>query len=186
MDIQEELDDIERQVVARRLLAEQRMRFDGAKKAAYTAAGINAATWTRVTSGQRVRPNTLVQMVKRLWPESQGRWERVPDEDAPKTLSRGDLESVIATLRIVSEDPTFPVVSQLLDLVLRVAQEVEGLDEAERKRLVSGLSELSLKLRPTEAAAYKLMTAGPSEVLPPLGATHRPDDHAQTPEDHDQ
>lgn len=79
VDIQQELTDEEREVVAERLLAEQRERFDGVRKAAYTAAGVNPATWARATSGARVRPDRLVLIVKSLWPESHGNWSQVPE-----------------------------------------------------------------------------------------------------------
>jgi hypothetical protein len=78
VDIQQELTDAEREQVAMRLLAEQRERFDGVRKAAYTAAKVNPATWARATAAMRVRPDRLVQIVKALWPESGGRWEMVP------------------------------------------------------------------------------------------------------------
>lgn len=86
VDIQQELDEAERAEVADRLLAEQRERFDGVRKAAYTAAGVNPATWARATAGLRVRPDRLVQIVKAFWPESRGQWELVPPE---RTSHRG-------------------------------------------------------------------------------------------------
>lgn len=85
MDIQHELKDEERSIVAARLLDEQRERFDGVRKAAYTAAGVNPATWTRAVDGVRVRPDRMVAIVKSLWPQSRGEWSRVPERTTPRT-----------------------------------------------------------------------------------------------------
>lgn len=56
-------------VVARRRLAEY-----GTKLAAYQAAKVNAATWDRIESGQRVKDHTLAQVVQTLWHGSGGDW----------------------------------------------------------------------------------------------------------------
>lgn len=78
MEIGAELTPEERQAVKERLLAEQRSRFGGQKKAAYTAAGVNAATWNNAIAGTRVRPDRLVRIVAALWPETGGDWTLVP------------------------------------------------------------------------------------------------------------
>ena len=92
VDIQKELTDVEREVVADRLLAEQRDRFDGVQKAAYTEAQVNPATWARATGALRVRPDRLVKIVKQLWPQSGGDWDEVPSSLAEQR--QADLDRV--------------------------------------------------------------------------------------------
>lgn len=95
VDIQSELTDAGREAVAGRLLVEQRIRFKGSKKAAYTAAGVNSATWERAITKQRVRPDRLVQIVTSLWPESGGDWQLVPPAaQVRKAVFPADLDAV--------------------------------------------------------------------------------------------
>lgn len=95
MDIQQELTEVGREVVAGRLLVEQRIRFKGSKKAAYTAAGVNPATWERAISKKRVRPDKLVQIVTSLWPDSGGDWQSIPDPDqVRRSVFPGDLSAL--------------------------------------------------------------------------------------------
>lgn len=78
VDIQNELSDAERAIIAARLQEELRTRFKGNKKAAYTEAGVNPLTWDRALRGDKVRRDRLVQIVTNLWPESRGDWDLVP------------------------------------------------------------------------------------------------------------
>lgn len=95
VDIQQELTEIGREVVAGRLLVEQRVRFKGSKKAAYTAAGVNPATWDRAITQQRVRPDKLVQIVTALWPESGGDWQAIPRiAQVQKPAFQADLDAL--------------------------------------------------------------------------------------------
>lgn len=57
-----------------RLIERERKRQFNTKKAAYNAAGVNEATWSRAEDGQGVRPDRLRLIVRLLWPESEGEW----------------------------------------------------------------------------------------------------------------
>lgn len=71
----------ERLKLAERLVAERNDRFKGSKKAAYTAAGVNSATWDRAEAGQSIKEHSRVAIVRALWPESGGDWTKIPEPD---------------------------------------------------------------------------------------------------------
>lgn len=130
VDIQQELTDEEREIVAERLLAEQRERFDGVRKAAYTAAGVNPATWARVTSGQRVRPDRLVVIVKSLWPESRGDWGRIPATESSWTAPDYRGPTWVAD----ADDPWVPGDVALKDYIDSSMAETDGrIEELEER-----------------------------------------------------
>ena len=54
-----------------------RERIYGTKLAAYTAADVNAATWSKAEAGDPIRGDLLRKIVRTLWPESQGDWTRI-------------------------------------------------------------------------------------------------------------
>lgn len=71
-----EPNEAERQDLADRVTAERIQRY-GTRIAAYAAAGINSATWTKVEQGQPVSERSLIAVVKHLWPETGGDWRRL-------------------------------------------------------------------------------------------------------------
>lgn len=105
MDMNEE----QRSELARRIRSE-RMGQYGTQKAAYIAAGINSSTWAKAEDGEPLAERSLIAIVKLLWPETGGDWQRL---DPP--LSEPDLEQMILDgpwseelkdymLRLVHED----------------------------------------------------------------------------------
>ena len=66
----------QRQEMAQAVRAARIERF-GSKSAAYRAAELNATTWDRIESGERVREDRMIAAVKTLWPDSGGDWRRV-------------------------------------------------------------------------------------------------------------
>lgn len=61
-----------------RLLVDVRNRwYDGSRKAAYTAVGVNAATWTRAEQGLPIKERSLVAILKELFPDTVGDWTRL-------------------------------------------------------------------------------------------------------------
>jgi transcriptional regulator with XRE-family HTH domain len=78
----------DRERLAARLIREERVRFSGVAKDAYTAAGVNPATWKRVTEAQTIKPHKLIQIVARLWPETTGDWTQIPGLNPP-AVDRG-------------------------------------------------------------------------------------------------
>lgn len=77
----------DRERLAARLRMEQQVRFFGIAKDAYTAAGVNSATWTRAVTGQTITPRKQIQIVAKLWPDTQGDWTRIPDLPPPAPAS---------------------------------------------------------------------------------------------------
>lgn len=99
------LNDGQRALLANRLRHVERVRFHGSKLAAYTAAGINSATWARLTKGESVKPQTVTKVCLALWPESQGDVARVLDDfidvaaaDVNPEAGRGSSELPLAEL----------------------------------------------------------------------------------------
>jgi hypothetical protein len=79
-----EMSSDQRNVLAILLRREQRVRFDNVAKAAYIAAGVNSATWTRALNGDTLKPRSLNKIIRGLWPDTDGDW----------SLIVGDPESV--------------------------------------------------------------------------------------------
>lgn len=76
-----ELTDAHRQSLADVFRVMRRGRFLDNKKDAYTAAGVNSATWERLERGLPVKPQTLSKVLARLIPETGGDWTRLHWED---------------------------------------------------------------------------------------------------------
>ena len=70
-----ELDSV---ALGERIEGERRRQY-GTKKAAYTAADVNPATWDKAEAGEAhtLRDDRLARIVRTLWPESDGDWRRV-------------------------------------------------------------------------------------------------------------
>lgn len=101
-----DLDEKERQIFAALLREERNHRFGGSRKAAYTAAKVNSATWTRAEAGDSIKEHSRVRITTELWPWSNGDWVKVatarnydehgnpvggPTQDAPEYVeSPGD------------------------------------------------------------------------------------------------
>lgn len=62
-------------------IRKQRERLYGTKRAAYNAAGVNAATWDKAENAESIRGDRLTSIVKALWPETRGDWTRVVSGD---------------------------------------------------------------------------------------------------------
>lgn len=71
------MDELERKALGEKVKRVRNARYAGSKKAAYTAAGVNAATWDRVEQGLSVKERSLVAIVTALWPETEGDWTRI-------------------------------------------------------------------------------------------------------------
>lgn len=79
------MSDEDRAALAARLTLEQDDRFLGVAIRAYTAAGVNAATWARAINGLSIKPHTQRAIVANLWPETRGDWTKIPAE--PEALN---------------------------------------------------------------------------------------------------
>jgi hypothetical protein len=72
-----EMSKPQRDDLATRVAEVRLSRYRGNRKAAYTDAGVNSATWARVESGLSVAERSCVAIVATLWPESGGDWRRL-------------------------------------------------------------------------------------------------------------
>lgn len=186
MDIQQELTEEEREIVAARLLDEQRDRFDGVRKAAYIAAGVNPATWTRAVGAQRVRPDRLVQIVKSLWPDSGGRWDAVPQSNdyswsgVPDYVQQGPWTSEVENAMADVDGRFLAMEARVRDLEHLVAELIE--DESDEQKEGEGhgaqttpkKTELD-RLREQRAAAGQEVSEG-DDTLSPAADDVKPDD----------
>lgn len=68
----------DRSLLAALLLDEQRRRFGGMKKSAYTAAQVSQATWDRAIAGESIKDHKVHQIVVNLWPVTEGDWQKIP------------------------------------------------------------------------------------------------------------
>lgn len=72
-----------------------RSRFDGSKRAAYTAAGVNSATWARIEAAETVKPHTLAKVVGALFPRTEGDWRKLfPDDGTGLVLTYWDVNGI--------------------------------------------------------------------------------------------
>lgn len=102
-----EMNETERAQLAVHLRAARTVRFKGNKKAAYTAAGVNAATWDRAEKGESIKEHTQIAIVSALWPTSGGDWTRIPDDErlaSGEGLTPRDFERIAARLDELSAD----------------------------------------------------------------------------------
>lgn len=85
-----EPNDAQRADLAGRIRAARTRRYMGSRKAAYTAADVNSATWARAEDGEPLAERSLVRIVLTLWPETGGDWTQL---DPP--LGGGDIEAEV-------------------------------------------------------------------------------------------
>jgi hypothetical protein len=86
------------------LIQTRRERKHGTKKAAYQAAGVNAATWDKAEAGESVRPDLLRKIVRNLWPETEGDWQEVVHGPQVGDPSMADLKERVDHLEEILAD----------------------------------------------------------------------------------
>lgn len=79
----------QRKDLARRVEDKRLSDYGGNRRAAYTDAKVNSATWTKAEKGEVIAERSYVAIIGTLWPETQGDWRRMdppltglPDDDA--------------------------------------------------------------------------------------------------------
>jgi len=107
----------QRAQLAAKIISERLATF-GDKKAAYSAAKVNSATWDKAESEQRVRPDLLARIVRTLWPETRGDWR------AAVGVEGQDAEYVAAPGERVESDVTNEQIMRRLD---EMARDIEAL-----------------------------------------------------------
>lgn len=102
-------------------MAEKRRRQRyGTKRAAYSAAGLNAATWDRLEAGEAVREDRMLSAIEALWPEA--------DRDPQKVLNPPDYTGVTWELK---EDSLSAISADLKVVMRQVHLLTERVDELE-------------------------------------------------------
>lgn len=113
-----ELNEQQRLALGAALIDVRTLRFKGSRKAAYTAAGVNPATWTRVESGEPIKEASLAKIVANLFPSTRGDWRAlfdgdtvvVPQDDMPETA---DPERLDMAFELIGE--VFKQLEQIQD-----------------------------------------------------------------------
>lgn len=86
LGVSDTLDDVDMTDEQRKFIGDRatdiRITRYGTKMAAYQAAGVNSATWDRIEKGEPVREDRLIAVVKTLWPDTGGQWQKVPGIDS--------------------------------------------------------------------------------------------------------
>lgn len=123
------MNEDERRDFAERLRGERTRRFLGSRKAAYTAAGVNAATWSRAENAETIKEASLVAIVSALWPESGGDWKKIPSAGpgAAGPATYADLGAPGANPRVL-RDRVDAIEEQLDDFETRL-QEIRSSGE---------------------------------------------------------
>lgn len=70
-----DLNEHQRADLASRVRSVRLSRYRGNRKAAYTDAGVNSATWERAEKGAPLAERSLVAIIETLWPETAGDWQ---------------------------------------------------------------------------------------------------------------
>lgn len=97
MDMTEE----QRRDLAARIESKRLSEY-GTRRAAYNAAAVNAATWTKAELGKAdIAEYSLVAIIKTLWPETGGDWRRMRPPLAGDPVS--DIERAVAESPHLSE-----------------------------------------------------------------------------------
>jgi hypothetical protein len=96
----------QREDLAARVEAIRRSRYRGSRKAAYTAAEVNSATWTKIESADpTLSPNSLVAILLTLWPESGGDWRKLdPPLSDTSSLDGDEWLDFVKGLNLPAED----------------------------------------------------------------------------------
>lgn len=61
-----------------RLLELEVIRAGSNKKAVYTKAEVNSATFENALAGQNIKARSLNAIARNLWPETEGDWRKIP------------------------------------------------------------------------------------------------------------
>lgn len=72
-----EMSKAQRDDLAARVAEMRLTHYRGNRKAAYTDAGVNSATWARVEEGLPIKERSCVAIIATLWPETHGDWRRL-------------------------------------------------------------------------------------------------------------
>jgi hypothetical protein len=70
-------------------------RFKGNRKAAYTAAGVNAATWARAEGGESIKEHSIAKIVANLFPNTGGDWTKLRGPDGAWVLDYWDSNGIV-------------------------------------------------------------------------------------------
>lgn len=136
--------DRERQLFAMALENVRTSRFEGSRKAAYTAAGVNAATWARAEGGQSIKDHTLAKITAKLFPRTGGDWRQLLTEDGGLLLTYWDINGI-------HPDDAGPI-ERALGIVRDSPQDMADVGKALQKIQIQ-IGRLELRLGALEAVA---------------------------------
>ena len=147
----QEMTDGERTALAEKVRQARLDQF-ATKKDAYTAAGLNAATWARIEDGLTVRDDRLVAALKLLWPGASGDWRRVLADDT--TPPQG--------LTIAAVDSWSAAVDRRLDELERQVRELLDRDEGDHRGNTSPIATAGVEPAPEDDDTYGGVVPAPA------------------------
>ena len=112
------MSDAERAELGDRIRKQRERKF-GTKKAAYQEAGVNAGTWDKAEAGESIRGDRLRNIVRILWPESEGDWTAIDEVQRERQLNHeqriAELERLYRRLAARDSDDSIPEGENLTD-----------------------------------------------------------------------
>lgn len=138
-----DMNDEQRANFAAMLRWTRRRRFGDSKKAAYTAAKVNSATWDRAEQGETIKAQSVAKIVSNLFNEAEGDWTKLLSPDHPDRLR---VEGRLIVGASPQDDPDYvsapgPKVeggdsdSAVLEAIERMRQDVQAMEQRLSERL---------------------------------------------------
>lgn len=127
-----DMTETERENFAEWLRGLQRRQFAGSAKAAYTAAGVNSATWERATTAQTVKPQTIVKIVNAFRPDAGGDWTKLGFDRPVSGAAQDDLDYVSGPGDKVEGGASD---SEVLRAIAAMRQDVQAMEQRLSERL---------------------------------------------------
>lgn len=114
-----EMNEAQRRDLAARVKAKRLAPpYRGNRRAAYTAAMVNSATWTNAENGEPMKERSVVAIVGLLWPETGGDWTLI---EPP--LGEVDLETLTNVETILAELDRVDLSPEARDYIRRKLRE---------------------------------------------------------------
>lgn len=137
------MNESDRKAFAARLAEELLGEYGNNKKAAYTKAQVNAATFQRALDGLPLRSDRLAGVVRNLWPESDGDWRKIPERGVPAvkevwshSVANGPWSAEVDSAMADVDARFIDLESRVNDLEAKLAELIEegGGGDADRPR----------------------------------------------------
>lgn len=142
-----EMSPLERQMFAEILKTVRNGRFKGNRKAAYTEAGVNSATWARAEAGDTIKEHSLTKIVANLFPRTGGDWTKLRSDRGGMMLDYWDTNGLVPP-----HENANPVVDMMQGLYTDLVE--EGVEDWDTLRKV--LAVINARLAGIEKTVARL------------------------------